>query len=46
MMKVIPKGWSWWYMPMIPALGRWKPEVQEFKVMLIYVVDSKTAWIS
>lgn len=37
MMKVIPKGWSWWHKPIIPVLGRWRPDDQEFKVMLICV---------
>lgn len=33
------KGQTWWHMPVIPALGRWKKEDQEFKFILSYILN-------
>ena len=35
---------SWWYTPVIPALGRYKQEDQEFKVILCYTENLRLAW--
>jgi hypothetical protein len=33
-------GWAWWSTFVIPVLGRWREEEQEFKVSLGYIVRS------
>jgi hypothetical protein len=34
----------WWWVPVLPALGRWRQEDQEFKVNLSFIVSLKTVW--
>jgi hypothetical protein len=36
-------SWAWWYTPLIPALGRQRQVVSEFKASLVYKVSSRTA---
>jgi hypothetical protein len=35
---------AWWGTPVLPVLGRWRQEEQEFKVILGYIVSSCPAW--
>lgn len=35
---------AWWHSPVIPILGRWRQEAQQFKVVLSYIVSSRLAW--
>ena len=34
---------AWWCMPLIPALGRQRQRISEFKASLVYKVSSRTA---
>lgn len=35
---------EWWYTPVIPALGRWRPEDREFKASPGCRENAKLAW--
>ena len=34
---------TWWSTPVVLALGRWRQENQEFKVILGYIANSRLA---
>jgi hypothetical protein len=34
---------QWWLIPLIPALGRQRRQISEFKASLVYRVSSRTA---
>jgi hypothetical protein len=36
-------SWVWWYMPVIPALGKLSQEDHEFEDSLSYIVNFRTA---
>jgi hypothetical protein len=37
---------SWWYMLVVPALGRWRQEGPEFKVIFDYQVSFRPTWVA
>jgi hypothetical protein len=37
------KSWVWWYTSVIPALGRKRQEDLEFKAILGYIENSRSA---
>ena len=39
--------WAWWQRSLIPVLGRQRHvDLREFKASLVYIVSSRTAWVT
>lgn len=36
-------NWTWWLRPVILALGRWRQEDEEFKIIYSYIMSLKLA---
>jgi hypothetical protein len=39
-------SWVWWRMPLIPALGRQRQAISEFKASLVYRVSTRTGEVA